>query len=179
MVFGFGFDYQGYIEILSDVWSLDLDSLYCRLIISSWTVYPRRGSNAAYNTVADNIVIFGGDNGSSTADTYILHTAPTSVQELRRVQMSNTTCLKLLSNPAQLPCKLMVNIPQPVHTSLTIHDVSGQQIRTLIPGETMSGTFMMTWDGMDDKGRTVPAGTYFITLMQDEVAVTKKAVLVK
>ena len=179
MVIGFGFDYQGYTEILSDVWSLNLDSLYWRCVIIPGLVHPRRHSSAAYNPLTENIVIFGGDNGGSTADTYILDTDATSIQELKLVGTSSKICLQLVSNPSRLPYKMAVRIPHTGQFNLTVHNVSGQYVRTLLQGEKIAGKFLITWDGLDDQGRNVPAGTYFITLLQDNETVTKKAVIVK
>jgi len=48
---------------------------------------------------------------------------------------------------------------QPV--TLTIHDVAGRLVRTLIDGEILpAGERARTWTGVDDRGRPVPSGVY-------------------
>lgn len=45
--------------------------------------------------------------------------------------------------------------------SVTIHDASGRLIRTLATGNMRPGKHELLWDGLDDAGSTVAAGTYF------------------
>jgi flagellar basal-body rod modification protein FlgD len=44
--------------------------------------------------------------------------------------------------------------------TLEIKDATGRTVRTLTQGETAAGVRSTTWDGMDDNGQPVPAGTY-------------------
>jgi flagellar basal-body rod modification protein FlgD len=44
--------------------------------------------------------------------------------------------------------------------TLEIKDATGRTVRTLTQGATSAGVRSATWDGMDDNGQPVPAGTY-------------------
>jgi FlgD Ig-like domain len=44
---------------------------------------------------------------------------------------------------------------------LQILDVSGRAVRTLFRGEQSMGIYRLIWDGCDDHGVEMPAGTYF------------------
>ena len=44
--------------------------------------------------------------------------------------------------------------------TLEIKDATGRTVRTLTQGATSAGVRSSTWDGMDDNGQPVPAGTY-------------------
>jgi flagellar basal-body rod modification protein FlgD len=46
------------------------------------------------------------------------------------------------------------------HLNLEIKDATGRTVRTLTQGATSAGVRSTTWDGMDDNGQPVPAGTY-------------------
>jgi hypothetical protein len=46
--------------------------------------------------------------------------------------------------------------------TIAIFDVSGRRIRTLVNGKKYeAGTHTITWDGVDDQGRTASSGVYF------------------
>lgn len=48
-------------------------------------------------------------------------------------------------------------------TSVSVRDSAGQTVRTLSLGAQTAGLASFTWDGLDDNGRPVPAGTYSFT----------------
>ncbi len=50
------------------------------------------------------------------------------------------------------------------HVNLRVLDVSGRSVRTLVSKGQMSGTYSVTWNGLDDFGRRVAPGVYFATL---------------
>ncbi len=45
-------------------------------------------------------------------------------------------------------------------TTVTIRDASGQAVRTMEMGPHAIGAMPIAWNGKDDKGQTVPAGSY-------------------
>jgi hypothetical protein len=57
--------------------------------------------------------------------------------------------------------------------SLAIFDVSGRQVRTY------NNTSKITWYGNDDSGRQLPAGVYFVRVLDKDFEETKKIVLIK
>ncbi|MFN8178892.1 MAG: YCF48-related protein [bacterium] len=50
------------------------------------------------------------------------------------------------------------------HAALTVHDVTGRLVRTLIDGPQSPGAHVVTWDGRDASGARVPSGIYFYRL---------------
>ena len=52
----------------------------------------------------------------------------------------------------------------PHHTTLRIHNVLGQEVRTLVDEVQEAGYYTITWDGKDNDGRQVPSGVYFYRL---------------
>ncbi len=51
-----------------------------------------------------------------------------------------------------------------IPTSLTIYDVRGRLVRTLVDDELERGCHSVRWDGADDRGAILPAGVYFYRL---------------
>jgi len=65
----------------------------------------------------------------------------------------------------------------PAH--LSVFDLRGALVRRLHRGELPAGRHEIVWDGLDDRGRSVASGVYFVRLEFDGRRDTRKAVLVK
>lgn len=63
--------------------------------------------------------------------------------------------------------------------SLTLHDVSGRRVRTLVDGAMPAGPARVAWDGRDDLGRMLTSGVYFARLSVGADAVFRKMTLLK
>ena len=96
-------------------------------------------------------------------------------------------------NTVILP-KLFQNLPNPFTESTTIkyalggkgwvklkiYNIVGQIVNTLINKQQKAGTYSITWDGKDDRGRAMPSGIYFIELKIDEsFSQTNKLILLR
>ncbi len=63
---------------------------------------------------------------------------------------------------------------------LTIYDLQGRAVRTLGGGGVLeAGRHEAMWDGRDDRGRHVPAGTYLCRLVAGGQADSRRLVLLK
>lgn len=49
----------------------------------------------------------------------------------------------------------------PIHTTLKLYNILGQEVRTLVSEPQEVGYYTVTWDGRDSQGRNVPSGVYF------------------
>ena len=45
---------------------------------------------------------------------------------------------------------------------IAIYNIAGRKIRTLVSGQQFAGTYQISWDAMDDAGRRVAPGVYFV-----------------
>lgn len=64
-------------------------------------------------------------------------------------------------------------------TSLSVYDVSGQLIRTLVDQFVESGIHQVAWNGLDNHGVTVPSGVYFVKLIAGEHTSESKLLVLK
>ncbi len=62
---------------------------------------------------------------------------------------------------------------------LAIYAVDGTRVRTLVEGMREAGRHEVSWDGRDDTGRSVAAGTYFARVVAGDLNQIRKMVLVK
>ena len=81
-------------------------------------------------------------------------------------------------NPFNPQTRIVFDLAQAGPARLTIHDLSGRLVRTLIAGERMAGAGEVVWNGTDDHGQSVATGVYFARLVADGVTL-QKVTLVK
>ena len=62
---------------------------------------------------------------------------------------------------------------------LSIYNLRGVKVKTLLNGPRGAGTYAVFWDGMDDYGRKAASGIYFYRLTAGQLISTKKMVLIK
>jgi len=79
-------------------------------------------------------------------------------------------------NPFSRLTTLRFSLSEPARVSLEIHDVSGRVIRVLDQGAREPGEHTVRWDGRDDLGREVPAGTYYARLTANGILATRSIV---
>jgi hypothetical protein len=95
--------------------------------------------------------------------------------------------------PATYTTRLLANVPNPFNpvttvrfelamagaVTVTVHDVAGRRVRTLVSGTYASGPHGAPWNGRDDRGEPVSSGVYFCRLEAGGVVATRKMVLLK
>lgn len=64
-------------------------------------------------------------------------------------------------NPAPGHCTILFSIPATVPATLTVVDLSGAVVRTLLDQTLVAGFHQVHWDGLDDGAQPVPAGDYW------------------
>jgi hypothetical protein len=63
--------------------------------------------------------------------------------------------------------------------AVSLYDVSGRRLKTMVSGVQTPGRYSLTWEGADDRGRLLSAGIYFVKLETDDARSVKKAVVVR
>ncbi len=82
-------------------------------------------------------------------------------------------------NPFNPTTDIAFTLKQPSDIRLTIHNVLGQVVKTLVNESLLAGAYSYTWDGRDDLGNSVTSGVYLYTLNTKNKSVTKKMILMK
>jgi hypothetical protein len=67
-------------------------------------------------------------------------------------------------NPFNPSTEVAYEVARAGRCELTVHDVRGRQIRTLLDGELTAGRHVAAWNGLDDHGQRVPSGIYMVRL---------------
>jgi hypothetical protein len=63
-------------------------------------------------------------------------------------------------NPARESATLRFSLASAGHVRMTVYDVGGRVVRTLVDGPQTAGQHDVQWDGNDDRGSRLPAGVY-------------------
>jgi len=62
---------------------------------------------------------------------------------------------------------------------LSVYDVLGQEVRTLVEGTMYPGRYTIPWDGRDDRGHSVGSGRYLVRLQAGSFSTSKPMTLIK
>jgi flagellar hook assembly protein FlgD len=82
--------------------------------------------------------------------------------------------------PFHISCKSQdASRKSPIHTTLSIYNILGQKVRTLVDEEKLPGEYQVIWDGKDNSGKEVSSGIYFYQLKTGNYKETKRMLLVK
>lgn len=91
---------------------------------------------------------------------------PAGVEDL-----APTTSARLVAgspNPFRDATSIEYRLDQATPVQLSIYDVQGRLVRTLVERDAPAGVNRVVWDGKDDAGRAVPSGSYGAVLRTSE-----------
>ncbi len=84
-----------------------------------------------------------------------------------------------MPNPFGVRTTIRYALPSTSPVQLSIYDLSGRLVRTLVDGPITAGLHNTPWDGLDDRGREVGSGIYFYNLKAGSFESTRKMTLIK
>ena len=70
-------------------------------------------------------------------------------------------------------------LPESGPVELTVYDVTGARVRTLVAGDLPRGEHTARWDGRDERGNLVASGVYLYRLATASASLSRKMVLLK
>ena len=82
-------------------------------------------------------------------------------------------------NPFNPSTMIEFALPRRVAVKMTVYNVLGQEVRTLVDGPLSAGQHKVAWDGVDSHGTGVAGGVYFYRLVADDFSETRKMVLLR
>lgn len=97
------------------------------------------------------------------------------VKEMETVEPAN---VQVWPNPFNPSTAISFDLAKREEVVVQILDVRGRLVRTLMDDQAV-GRQHVIWDGCDNRGAHVPAGTYFAKIESNSVQVTRKLSLVK
>jgi hypothetical protein len=80
-------------------------------------------------------------------------------------------------NPLSARTTIRFELPQTERVNLTVFDVMGRAVRTLVDGELPSGVHEVSWNTLDRASERVSSGVYWVRLRAGEFTSTRKLLL--
>ena len=82
-------------------------------------------------------------------------------------------------NPFNPSTDISFSLPKSGQVKLTVYNILGAEVATLVDEIRSAGVHRITWDGTDKSGNPVASGVYLYRLTAGDFAETKKMVLMK
>ena len=82
-------------------------------------------------------------------------------------------------NPFRTRTAIRFALPREMDVDLTIYNIAGRRVETLVSGTLPFGHHVVEWSGRDHRGALVSSGIYFYRLTTDEERLTKKLLYLK
>ena len=135
---------------------------------------PEQALWPAQGTVRNDMGAFGGkselrpDNSSSGV-----------IHDIFSTKLDEFKLYANFPNPFNPTTTIHFQIPVNEQVKLTIYNILGQQVRTLVDRPLQKGDHQIVWDGTNEMGRTVESGFYFYRITAGDFNQTQKMVLLK
>jgi len=104
---------------------------------------------------------------------------PANVGIGKNTKLSSFPILYNYPNPFNPVTHLRYNLPEDALVNITIYDMMGRQVSTLVSSQQTAGFKSVVWNADNDKGTSVSAGLYLYTIEAGQYRQTKKMVLLK
>ena len=82
-------------------------------------------------------------------------------------------------NPFNPATTISYEVPQSTHIQLTVYNLLGQEVKTLVNATQQAGFHTIIWTGLNGAGNAVSSGLYFYRLETGEFSRAKKMLLLK
>jgi hypothetical protein len=103
----------------------------------------------------------------------------TNVQPENQAAINCFSLLGNYPNPFNPSTQISYVLDRTDHTTLCVYDMLGRSICTLVDGIQSPGQYTISWNGLDNQGRSVPGGVYFYRLASGSRTSVSKMTLLK
>lgn len=102
----------------------------------------------------------------------------TSVED-KEIVPSEYSLLQNYPNPFNPETQISYKLSAGGFTSLSVYDLLGREIKTLVSKEQSAGLYTVSWNGKNEFGNSVPSGVYMYTLKTGNFYESRKMILMK
>jgi len=122
-----------------------------------------------------NQVLYAGTNGQGV----FRNDLTTGIEERESISPNTVTLFQNYPNPFNLETIISYEIAHTSDVLLSVFDIRGRLVTTLVDGVQIPGQKRAYWDGRDHSGKVVPSGVYISKLTAEDQVTMKKMILQK
>lgn len=120
----------------------------------------------------------GTDNDSYLDELFLRFDQPTGIQTKDSVP-AGFVLHQNYPNPFNPSTTIVFTTPTEGEVTLTIHNLRGQLVQTLLKDQVSKGSYQIIWDGEDSQGTRVASGVYIYRLRVGDLVAARKLVVAK
>jgi len=165
-VYGNGLDYSGITDPTGTDGNVSVDPDFCDVGEDNYHVTPESPCAPAHSGGCD---LIGALSATCVVDGVPgTETVPTVFQVDQN-----------FPNPFNPITTIRFALPQAAHTTVTIFDLAGRQVRQLVDEDLDAKIYEVQWNGRNDRSQRVAAGVYFYQVISGEHSFAGRMALVK
>ena len=124
------------------------------------------------------IVVMTNDPNVAVTNILVHRNVPSGIEDIDAIP-TTWAVEQNYPNPFNPTTTIKYQMPQSAKVRLTIFNVLGQKVRTLLNSQVEAGYHQVVWDGLNDTGSRVSSGIYIFRFESDNYKQVKKMILMK
>jgi len=149
--------------------------------------YADTTSSSLLSTGAIGVYAFRLSFVGNPLDTSVIYIDEVEVTEIisgldensPEITVNDFTLHQNFPNPFNPDTKIEFELKRNEFVNLTVYNLAGEKVKTLMNGVGSTGLNLVTWDATDFSGNKVSAGVYLYKLQTETISQTKKMILLK
>ncbi len=112
-------------------------------------------------------------------EAYVLPVKIVTEEEVAEQRPQTFSLSENYPNPFNAQTQINYALPKDCNVKVTIYNLLGQRVKTLVDEHQSAGYKTVHWEGKDERGVEVASGVYFYRIQAEEFVQTKKMLLLK
>lgn len=114
-----------------------------------------------------------------TGTVQIWGTGNTGTATEREIEAALARLFQNYPNPFREATTIAYEVEQPGPVTITVYDVLGRRVATLVDQDQTPGTYHVDWNGRDGAGQPVASGAYFYQLRVGQMVSSRQALRIQ
>jgi S-formylglutathione hydrolase FrmB len=168
-------DNNNTISRLDELYIIETDSIGGPLL--TWA-FAFGGQPSAINPVPGDEYLFNTLKPFTHEDIFEFSNV-TSIEPLTATSPKKFILYQNYPNPFNPTTMIKYYLPNTQRIELSVYNILGQKIQTLVNGFQTAGSKSIIWDGKNYQGKSVSSGIYFYRIQSGDIIINRKMILMK